>query len=140
MAQRQKSTALSSFEAEVIAASEAGKEAAWMEKVTLDLGERTTGNTLATSPHSSNLIPTLYMPTLYCDNQGAVDFMKDAKFHNRSKHIEIRYMYVRNDLVQKNRLKVVHIAGKEQMADILTKQLPALEFRKHCRSMGLDVR
>jgi len=80
------------------------------------------------------------MPTLYCDNQGAVDFMKDAKFHNRSKHIEIRYMFVRNDLVLQNRLKVVHIVGKNQMADILTKQLPAIEFRKHCRSMGLDVK
>lgn len=124
LAQRQKSTALSSMEAEIMAASEGGKEAAWMEKLTKDLNERDT------EP---------YIPTLFCDNLGGVDLMKDTKFHNRAKHIEIRYMFVRTDMVEKNRLKVIHIPGKDQMADILTKQLPVNQYQTHCRSMGLDV-
>ena len=40
-----------------------------------------------------------YTPTLYCDNQGGLDWMKDTKFHNKSKHIEIRYMFVQTDIV-----------------------------------------
>ena len=105
-----------------MAASEGVKEMAWMEKLTADIEEN--------AP---------YTPTLYCDNQGGLDWMKDSKFHNKSKHIGIRYMFVRTDMVEQRRLKVVHIPGKDQMADILTKQLPGEAFRKHTRAMGLNV-
>jgi hypothetical protein len=81
-----------------------------------------------------------YTPTLYCDNQSGLDWMKDSKFHNKSKHIEIRYMYIRTDMVEQSRMKVEHVAGANQMADILTKQLLGEAFRKHARAMGLDVR
>ncbi len=60
-----------------MAASEGVKEMAWMEKLTADIEEN--------AP---------YMPTLYCDNQGGLDWMKDSKFHNKSKHIGIHYMFV----------------------------------------------
>jgi len=66
--------------------------------------------------------------------------MKDSKFHNKSKHIKIRYMHVRTDIVEKGRIKVEHVPGTNQMADILTKQLPGEAFRKHARAMGLNVR
>jgi hypothetical protein len=122
-AQRQRSTALSSMEAEIMAASEGAKEMAWMEKLTADIEEN--------AP---------YTPTLYCDNQGGLEWMKDSKFHNKSKHIGIRYMFVRTDMVEQGRLKVEYIPGKDQMADILTKQLPGEAFRKHARAMGLNVR
>ena len=48
-------------------------------------------------------------------------------------------MYVRTDIVEKGRMKVEHVPGANQMADILTKQLPGEAFRKHARAMGLDV-
>ena len=124
LAQRQKSTAQSSMEAEIIAANEGGKEAAWMEKLTADLKERG---------------PKPYIPTLYYDNIGRVDLIKDTKFHNKAKHIEIRYMFIRKDIVERKRMKVTYIVGKEQMADILTKQLPLDQYRIHCKSMGLDL-
>jgi hypothetical protein len=113
------------MEAEIIAANEGAKEAAWLEKLTMDLKE---GN-----PNEPRI------PTLYCDNLGGTDLMKDTKFHNKAKHIEIRYMFIRNDMVERNRLKVVHIPGKEQMADILTKQLAVDQYQIHCRTMGLDI-
>lgn len=122
-AQRQKSIALSSMEAEIMAATEGGRETAWLEKLTTELGER----------HET----TPFVPTLFCDNQGAVDLLHDTKFHRKAKHIEIRYMFVRTEMVQKGRLKVVHIEGKHQPADILTKQLPIDQFKKHCRTLGL---
>ena len=122
-AQRQRSTALSTMDAEIMAASEGAKEMAWMEKLKEDIEEN--------SP---------YTPTLYCDNQGRLDWMKDSKFHNKSKHIEIRYIYICTDMVEKGRMKVEYIPGINQMADILTKQLLGEAFRKHARAMGLDVR
>jgi hypothetical protein len=123
-AQRQKSIALSSMEAEIMASSEGGKEAAWLEKLATDLGERD-----ATNP---------YVPTLHCDNQGAVDLLHDTKFHRKAKHIEIRYMFLRTDMVNKGRLKVRHIPGHDQPADVLTKQLPVDDFTRHCKAFGLS--
>src|SRR5277367_6668953 len=99
-AQRQRSTALSSMEAEIMAASEGAKEMACLEKFTVDIEENAT-----------------YTSTLYCDNQDGLQWMKDSKFHNKSKHIEIRYMYVRTDMVEKGRMKVEHLPGANQMGD-----------------------
>ena len=69
-----------------------------MEKLTKDLNERDV---------------ELYIPTLYCNNLGGVDLMKDTKFHNKAKHIEIQYMFLRTDIVERNQLKVIHILGKD---------------------------
>jgi hypothetical protein len=113
MSQRQKSTAYSSIDAEVIAGHKGAKEAAWIEKVINDLGKQ-------------GLEP--YIPTLYCDNLGATQLIKDTKFYTRAKHIEIRYFYIRNNIVQRNRLRIEQIPLKDQVADILTKQLPT---KKH---------
>jgi len=123
MAQRQKSTALSSMEAEIMAASEGARSAVWLEKLTRDLGER------------DDVDP--FVPTLYCDNKGTVDLSYDTKHHQKAKHIETRYLFVRNDMVQKGRLEVVHIPGKDQPGDMLTKQLPIDQFTKHCVTLGI---
>ena len=48
-------------------------------------------------------------------------------------------MHVRTNIVEKGRIKVEHVPGTNQMADILTKQLPGEAFRKHARAMGLNV-
>ena len=120
ISQRQKSTALSSTEAEFISASEASKEAAWLEKLSFDLNE-------------SNDTP----PTLYCDNQGAIDLIHDHKFHSKAKHIDIRCNFIRNDMIETGRLKVAHIPGKQQPADMLTKQLPIDQFKAMLRTLGV---
>jgi hypothetical protein len=65
--------------------------------------------------------------------------IKDIKHYNKAKHIKIRYLYIRNDIVQRNRLQIEHIPSTEQLADILTKQLPIDGYRKHCKLMGLDI-
>ena len=122
-AKRQKSVALSSMEAEYMSASEAAKEVAWLEKLSSDLKEE------SSEP-----------PALHCDNAGAIDLLHNQKFHNKAKHIDIRYHYIRDDMVGKGRLKVVHIPGVEQPADVLTKQLPATTARKHIYNMGLRMK
>ena len=82
---------------------------------------------------------TPYTPTLYCNNQGGLEWIKDSKFDNKSKHIRIHYMFVQTDMVEQGRLKIEYIPRKDQMANILTKQLTREAFRKHVRVMGLNV-
>ena len=79
-----------------------------------------------------------YIPTLYYNNLGATQLIKDIKFYARAKHIEIRYFYIRNDIVRRNRLQIEHIPLKDQVADILTKQLPAEKHWRYAQSMGLN--
>jgi hypothetical protein len=109
MAQHQKSTIQSLMDLEIITANKGAKEATWLEKVIEDLGERGSD---------------LYIPTLYCDNLGGINLIKDTKFYNKAKHIKIHYFFIRNDIVQRDRLRVQAIESKEQVANALTKQLP----------------
>ena len=48
-------------------------------------------------------------------------------FHNKSKHIEIKYQYIR-DMVEKGVVKLQYIAMDEQLMDVLTKPLPRVKF------------
>jgi hypothetical protein len=48
-------------------------------------------------------------------------------------------MFVQTNMVEQGRLKVKYILGKDQIANILTKQLPGEAFRKHAKAMGLNV-
>lgn len=125
-AQRQKSTALSSMKAEIVAASEGAKEAAWLEKLLVDFGEQPNDGSEA------------FIPTLYCDNQAAIDLMHDPKFHARAKHIDLRNMYIRNDMVSQKRMHVKHIPGANQPADMLTKQLPTSTYTRHITAFGME--
>ena len=60
--------------------------------------------------------------TLYCDNQGALALAKNPVQHQRSKHIDIRYDFVRVE-IQKQLLNLVYIASKDNLADIFTKPI-----------------
>ena len=60
---------------------------------------------------------------IYCDNQSCIKLTENLVFHDRSKHIEIRYHFIR-DCVQKGVVKLEYISTDEQVVDILTKSLP----------------
>lgn len=98
--------ALSSCEAEYIALNEAGKEAIWLQRILKELG----------------LINYSPSPTLiYEDNQGAIALAENPEFHRRTKHIDIRYHWVRD---------AIH---RKLITDGLTKALTVkgfLEFKK----------
>jgi len=49
------------------------------------------------------------MLILRCDNLGGIDLIKDTKHYNKAKHIKIRYLYIRNDIMQRNKLQIEHI-------------------------------
>ena len=60
---------------------------------------------------------------LYCDNTSAINISKNLVMHEKTKHIAIKYHYVR-ELVEDKQVKMEYIHTKEQIADIFTKPLP----------------
>lgn len=63
---------------------------------------------------------------IHCDNQSCIKLSVNLVFHNRSKHIEISYHYVR-DMVDRHVIKLTYINTKEQSVDIFTKPLAKLK-------------
>lgn len=118
LSQRQKSVALSTTEAEFIAASEATKDIVWLSRLLNEL-------TVLKST-----------PILNIDNMSALRLVKNPVFHKRSKHIEVRHYFVR-EKYQEGKLDVVHVPSEEQIADIMTKSLPRCRFSYLRRKIGL---
>jgi hypothetical protein len=103
--QKKGSIAQSTIEVEYIETSDASKEAVWLRKFVSGL-------------FGDNLETTV----VHCDNKSCIKLTKNPVFHDRSKHIDMRYHYIR-DLVQRKNVKLQYIDTSEQVADILTKPL-----------------
>ena len=105
----QKCVALSTTEAECIAAMEAGKEIVWIKAFFKELG----------------LQQDKYV--VYCDSQSAIDLSKNATNHSRTKHIEVRYHWIRDAIEMKRfQLKKIHI-GKNA-TNMMTKAVPSWSY------------
>ena len=109
---KQATVAKSSTEAEYVALSSATQEAVWLRRLMEDLGRE-----MAT--------PT----TIYEDNQGAIELAKNAKYHNRTKHIDICHHFVRERVVS-NEIQVIYCPTGDMIADIMTKGLAKIAFEK----------
>ena len=72
---------------------------------------------------------------LYVDNQGAVELSKDLKSCQRSRHIERRYLKLR-ELVLTGLIVVKYVETAENAADMLTKPLPKEVFDKHLGTLS----
>ncbi|GJX48946.1 hypothetical protein Tco_0275791 [Tanacetum coccineum] len=108
---KQKSTAISSTEAEYIALSGCCAQILWMRSQLTDYGLR------------FNKIP------LYCDNKSAIALCCNNVQHSRSKHIDIRYHFIKEQ-VEQGVVELYFVSTDYQLADIFTKALPRerLEF------------
>ena len=73
---------------------------------------------------------------LRCDNMGAIKLIKNPVFHRRTKHIDVKYHFTR-DQYEKKEIDVEFIPTEDQVANILTKALPAPQFRKLRHAMGM---
>jgi hypothetical protein len=88
----------------------------------------------------SDLFSTELEPTIiHCDNQSCIKLFENPVFYDRSKHIEMRYHYVRN-MVQKNILSIQYISTTKQTADILTKSLSLTKFVYFRDKLGVAER
>ena len=102
--------ALSSTESEYITLAHSVKEGVWLRYLISEI--------LDTKPTTMGV---------NCDNQGAIALTKDNKFHQRSKHIDIHYHYIR-EAVEDEQIKVSYIPTDQNPADIFTKPLPKTKF------------
>ncbi|GJR95910.1 hypothetical protein Tco_0268084 [Tanacetum coccineum] len=75
--------------------------------------------------------------TLKVDNILAIALVRNPVFHGRSKHIDIRYHFIR-ECVENGHINVEHVSGELQRADILTKALPRLKFVTMRQMLGVQ--
>ena len=74
---------------------------------------------------------------IHYDNQSCVQMSVNHVFQNKSKHIEIRYHFIR-DMVQKGAVELQYVSTFDQTADVLTKPLPRMEFEYFHRRLGVE--
>ena len=116
---KQRSVAASSCESEYIALSEATKELIYLRAFMTELG-----------------MQNLPKNILFNDNRGTELLANNPVSHNRSKHINLSYHFVREKL--KNGVFVVkHMAGKDMPADMLTKALPKDKLLRCINALGI---
>lgn len=73
---------------------------------------------------------------IFVDNQGAVKLVLNQQVHSKTKHIDIQFMFVRDEFNKKS-VDVVYIPGDDQIADVLTKPLPKERFNRLCQMSGM---
>jgi hypothetical protein len=74
--------------------------------------------------------------TLHCDNQAAIKLAQDDNYHARTKHIDIRYNFIR-DVVKRRHIELQYCPTDDMTADILTKALPRWKVSQHALGLGL---
>ncbi|KAE9248292.1 Retrovirus-related Pol polyprotein from transposon TNT 1-94 [Phytophthora fragariae] len=107
----QKTVALSSTEAEYMALSDCVEECVWMRRLLKDIGAEQVGATVINE-----------------DNQGAMALAKNVRYQARTKHIDIRYHYIRKKVVS-NEVGLEYVDTKNQLADFMTKGLSSKTVR-----------
>ena len=73
---------------------------------------------------------------LFCDSQSAIHLSKNPTFYSRSKHIDLRYHWIR-DVLENKELEVEKIHTSENGSDMLTKCIPSLKLEACCQKAGL---
>lgn len=119
VSQKQRVVALSSCESEFMAATTAACQGIWMRNVLSQI----TGDKLG---------PVV----LFIDNKSAIDLAKNPMFHGRSKHIDIRFHFIR-ECVERGDVIVKHVSNSQQRADGLTKALATIKFEKMRNLLGV---
>ncbi|GKA50023.1 hypothetical protein Tco_0743096 [Tanacetum coccineum] len=115
---KQTALAISTTEAEYVSAGKACQQALWMKQALVDYGIRLDD------------IPIM------CDNKGAIDLSKNPVQHSRTKHIEIRHHFLR-DNVQKGNITIEKVPSEDNIADILTKPLKRESFNYLRLGLGM---
>ena len=117
---RQPVVALSTMEAEYIAASDSAREAVWLRLLLKGLDTKQKEAT-----------------KLVCDNESAILLARNPESHKGSKHIEVRFHYIREQ-VQKKKIDIIYVDTKNQLADVLTKVVDGISFEKCLKGFGIS--
>ena len=119
LSQRQVVVATSTTESEIIAATEATKEVIWLKRL------------------FSDVMKLKHTPVLQVDNSAAVKLAQNPEFHRRTKHIDVKYFFVREKVVDRS-IEICQISTEHQVADVMTKPLDRVRLTYMCDRMGLD--
>nr|KYP31979.1 Retrovirus-related Pol polyprotein from transposon TNT 1-94 [Cajanus cajan] len=112
LSKKQPIVALSTCEAEYVAASWSVQHAVWLRNLLSKLEIMKAEKVL-----------------IRVDNRSAIELAKNPINHERSKHIDVRFHFIR-EKVKEGSVELEHVGSKEQVADIFTKPLPTTTFQK----------
>nr|GEV91020.1 retrovirus-related Pol polyprotein from transposon TNT 1-94 [Tanacetum cinerariifolium] len=112
--------ALSTTEAEHMALTKAVKEAIWLKGLLEELGVE------------------LNRETVNCDNQGAIHLSRNHVFHERTKHINVRYHFIREVLEAKT-AEVLNVGTEHNAADALTKVVPGHKLQHFLELLSVGI-
>ncbi|KAH9733860.1 Integrase catalytic domain-containing protein [Citrus sinensis] len=110
--------ALSTTEAEYIALTVAVKEAIWLKGLVTELGLEQES------------------VTVNCDSSSAIQLSKNPKYHERTKHVDVRMHFIREE-IRSGVINVIKIPTEVNPADMLTKPLPTVKFRNSLDLIGV---
>ena len=130
---KQDCVALSTTESEYVSLSEGCKTAVWLN--TLASGLDPSVQSEDNDPTSTT---TPAPVKVFCDNQSAISLAKNPVHHRRSKHIDVRYHFVRNIYEERN-IDLLYVGTNDQLADIFTKALPAPRFAELRERIGVGT-
>ena len=116
---KQPIVSLSSCEAEYVAMTSAIQEAKFLKMLMLDM-------------NFDHVQPV----KLFADNQGAIALAKNPVHHQRTKHIDIRYHFIREEINNKS-VDVQFISTHGNLADVFTKAISKNKCREVCKQFGL---
>lgn len=118
---RQKSVALSTTESEYMAATVAVKELIWLKRLI------------------ESLVELKEKPELNMDNQSAIRLVKNPEFHKRTKHIDVRYHFIR-ERYEEGLFNLSYVRTDEELGDILTKALNKDRFEALRKMIAIEKR
>ena len=117
MSKKQNSVALSTVKVEYVATGSCCAQLLWMKKLLHDYGI------------------SQDTKCVFCDNTSAIDLSKNLVQHSKSKHIEIRYDFIR-DMVEEKVAWLEFINTKNQKANIFAKPFDGPQFESLCKTIG----
>jgi hypothetical protein len=117
---QQPTVAVSATEGEYMSGSYATRQGLWLRRLLTEIGLELDD------------IPT----TLFLDNRGAMDLSKEARHHQRTKHIDIHHHFI-HERVEDRTFEIIHCPSELMLADGLTKPLPRDGFSKMVEGLGL---
>lgn len=117
--QKQQTVSLSTTESEYISGSESIRELIWLQTLYSEL-----------HPVNKNV------PFLFIDNQSAIKLIKNPENHKRSKHIDVKYHFIREKFTN-GFFNLQFVPSKDQIADIFTKPLPKESFCRFRSMVGV---
>lgn len=110
---------LSSTEAEYVAATSAACHSVWLKGILQELN-----------------VAGCECIDIMCDNSSAIKLSKNPVMHRRTKHIDVRYHYLRN-LTNEGAMRLLYCGTSEQIADIMTKPIKLDQFEKLSKMLGV---